>query len=262
MSDGNDMHNRESASAQFAECMVASTRCPVSAAFRVRRITSGVRISLMTSTSGFSRNASMMPCSKLGECVGISRCRMNDCRLANRYSIGLSSVMMLRARVALISSSSAASVVDFPEPVGPEMMIRPLAGSMSLRKSLCKLQLRRSLMLGASSRMASPQPADGLEEIRAQPDAAHRFREIGGAALDEIRPALGAQKLARHLHERGAGNDAAHRLQIAADPRDDRGIRLEVQIAGAQRIGLFDPLFELHNVPRGADVPRRGCRFL
>ena len=72
------MHRRDSASAQFEECMVASTRCPVSAALRVSRMTSGVRISLMTSTSGFSRKASTMPCSKLGECVGISRCRMNE----------------------------------------------------------------------------------------------------------------------------------------------------------------------------------------
>jgi len=152
------MHKRDSASAQFAECMVASTRCPVSAAFNVRRMTSGVRISPMTSTSGFSRRASTMPCSKLGVWVGTSRCRMNDCRLAKRYSIGLSSVRMLRARFALISSSSAARVVDLPDPVGPETMTRPLAGSISLRRSGCRLQLERSLTLGARSRMARPSP--------------------------------------------------------------------------------------------------------
>ena len=128
------MHTRLSASAQVAECMVASTRWPVSAAFKVSRMTSGVRISLMTSTSGFSRNASMMPCSKLGECVGISRCRMKDWRLAKTYSMGLSSVTIWRARVALISSISAASVVDLPEPVGPEMMIKPLDASMKPAK--------------------------------------------------------------------------------------------------------------------------------
>ena len=80
-SEENDMHSRLNASAQFAECIVARTRCPVSAAFSVNLMTSGVRISLTTRTSGFSRSASIMPCSKLGECVGISRCRMNERRL-------------------------------------------------------------------------------------------------------------------------------------------------------------------------------------
>jgi len=67
------MQIRLRASMQVAECNVASTRCPVSAAFNVSRITSGVRISPITSTSGFSRSASTIACSKLGECVGISR---------------------------------------------------------------------------------------------------------------------------------------------------------------------------------------------
>ena len=72
--------------------------------------------------------------------------------------MGLSSVTTWRARVALISSMSAASVVDLPDPVGPEMMIRPLEASMNLRKSLCKLHTRRSLTLGASSRIAAAMP--------------------------------------------------------------------------------------------------------
>jgi len=55
----------------------------------------GVRISLITSTSGFSRKASTIACSKLGEWVGISRCRMKERRLEKTYSSGLSSVMML-----------------------------------------------------------------------------------------------------------------------------------------------------------------------
>ncbi len=65
---------------------------------------------------------------------------------------------MWRARVELISSMSAASVVDFPAPVGPEMITKPLEGSMNLRKSLCKLQTRRSLTLGASRRIAAAMP--------------------------------------------------------------------------------------------------------
>ena len=60
------MQIRLSASAQLAECIVASTRCPVSAAFNVSRMTSGVRISLITRTSGFSRSASITACSNVG----------------------------------------------------------------------------------------------------------------------------------------------------------------------------------------------------
>src|ERR1035438_9542148 len=170
ISAGNDMQTRLSASVQFAACIVARTRCPVSAAFNVSRMTSGVRISLITSTSGFSRKASMMPCSKLGECVGISRCRMKQRRLVKIYSSGLSSVTIFRAREALISSMSAASVVDLPAPVGPEMMTSPLGASMSLRKSGCRLQPQRSLMLGAQIGIAevAPQHLRGRHEILRQ----------------------------------------------------------------------------------------------
>src|SRR5580658_865097 len=74
------------------------------------------------------------------------------------YSRGLSSVMMLRARDPLISSMSAASVVDLPEPVGPEMMTKPVVASVNLRKSGCRLQPWMSLMEDSSSRMATAMP--------------------------------------------------------------------------------------------------------
>src|SRR5580700_323123 len=162
------MHRRLSASAQLAECIVASTRCPVSAALSVSRMTSGVSISLMTSTSGFSRSASMMPCSKLGACVGISRCRIKERRLLNRYSNGLSSVTKCRAFDPLISSINAASVVDLPDPVGPEMITSPEFASMSRRKSGCRLQARRSLTEGASKRIAIAMPRTVWKKLARQ----------------------------------------------------------------------------------------------
>lgn len=51
-----------------------------------------------------------------------------------------------------------ASVVDLPLPVGPEITASPLVASMSLRRSGCRLQDRRSLTAGASSRTAIATP--------------------------------------------------------------------------------------------------------
>ena len=66
--------------------------------------------------------------------------------------------MMFRGRDVLISSMRAASVVDLPLPVGPEITARPLSASTSLRRSGCRLQARRSLTEGASSRTAMAVP--------------------------------------------------------------------------------------------------------
>ncbi len=59
------------------------------------------------------------------------------------YSRGLSIAMILRALDELISSTSAANVVDFPLPVGPEMTIKPVVMSVSFFKSGCRLQARK-----------------------------------------------------------------------------------------------------------------------
>src|SRR6202050_5807514 len=83
---------------------------------------------------------------------------MNERRFENRYSSGLSNVMMLRADDALISSSSAASVVVFPLPVGPDTTTSPEWALIRERKSGCRLQARRSLTEGLSSRMAMAYP--------------------------------------------------------------------------------------------------------
>jgi len=55
------MQIRLSASLQLAECNVCEHQVPGLRCIQGQRITSGVRISPITNTSGFSRNASMMP---------------------------------------------------------------------------------------------------------------------------------------------------------------------------------------------------------
>jgi len=68
---------------------------------------------------------------------------------------------------------SAASVVDFPDPVGPEMMTKPVGASISLRKSGCRLHALRSLTEGARSLMAIAIPRTVRKKL-----ARHRDPEI------------------------------------------------------------------------------------
>ena len=68
-----------------------------------------------------------------------SRCRMNARRDRNVYSIGLSTVMMCRVSVRLISWINAASVEDLPQPVGPLTRINPCVFLTSFLRSGCKL---------------------------------------------------------------------------------------------------------------------------
>src|SRR5260370_1352264 len=77
------------------------------------------------------------------------------------------------ARDALISSMSAASVVDFPDPVGPEMMTKPVGASISLRRSGCRLHALRSLMDGAKSLIAIAIPRTVRKKL-----ARHRAPEM------------------------------------------------------------------------------------
>src|SRR5580693_6384956 len=74
----------------------------------------------------------------------------------------------VRACVALISSINAARVVDLPLPVGPEMMTSPVLGSVSRRRSGCRLQELRSLTELASRRTAKAVPRTVLNTLMRQ----------------------------------------------------------------------------------------------
>ena len=69
---------RTSASAADEECTVVSTRCPVSAAFSVRRMIAGSLNSPTIKTSGSSRSASTSACSKDGVSRPTCRWRISE----------------------------------------------------------------------------------------------------------------------------------------------------------------------------------------
>ena len=113
-------------------CNVAKVRWPVSAMRKADSIVSRSRISPMSTTSGSSRNAARRELAN--ECVSecTSRWFTRHFLWLWRNSIGSSIVIMCSSRSLLILSSMAASVVDFPEPVGPVTSTRPRGLSHSV----------------------------------------------------------------------------------------------------------------------------------
>ncbi len=86
---------------------------------------SGSRISPITITSGAWRSAARSAVGKSGASIPISTCSTTLCWCACSYSIGSSIVMMCFASRLLISLTSAATVVVFPDPVAPPTRTRP-----------------------------------------------------------------------------------------------------------------------------------------
>jgi hypothetical protein len=70
---------------------------------------------------------------KLGVSVPTSRCEIAAVRSMNRNSIGSSMVTMCSGSLSEISEIIAASVVDFPDPVGPVTSTRPSGISVMSR---------------------------------------------------------------------------------------------------------------------------------
>ena len=106
-------------------CSVANTRWPVSAAVIAVEIVSRSRISPTRITSGSWRSAAFSASAKLFASAPTSRWLTMHFLWRWTNSIGSSIVMMCSARVSLIKSMSAASVVDLPEPVGPVTSTSP-----------------------------------------------------------------------------------------------------------------------------------------
>ena len=106
--------------------MVASTRCPVSAAVSAVEIVSRSRISPITTTSGSWRSTWRRASPKLWVSLVISRCFTMLRRLRWMNSMGSSTVMIIRCCSSLIWLMMAASVLVLPLPVGPVTNIRPL----------------------------------------------------------------------------------------------------------------------------------------
>jgi hypothetical protein len=143
--------------------------------------------------------------------------------------MGLSTVMMWRASLWLISWSSAASVDVLPEPV--ELLERGLEGGQQAD--------------------GEAHAACAAQDVDAAPLPRQRQRAVMGAALDELGPAGLANDFLGHGGERFGGDGLAREPELPADPQRHGHSTLEMDVARALLPGQPDDRFEPH-VVRGS----------
>ena len=116
---------RSTALAAEVELRVPRTMWPVSAAVRASDTLSLSRSSPITITSGSSRSAARSARAK--DCVSLPTSRWLTRQLLKGWtnSTGSSMVITWSCRVSLKRFTRAASVVDLPEPDGPQTITSP-----------------------------------------------------------------------------------------------------------------------------------------
>ena len=129
------------------------------------------RISPTSRTSGSSRRAERSARSNEGLSSPISRWLTAESLWWCTYSTGSSIVRMWHARVSLMRSMMEASVVDFPEPVGPVTRTNPRGrvashSAVGGRSSSAKLGTREGII--RSARAVSPLCVKALPRSRAR----------------------------------------------------------------------------------------------
>jgi hypothetical protein len=157
--------------------------------------------------------------------------------------------------VRFTSSISAASVDDFPDPVGPLTMTRPWV--------LFAMDLRSGWPLDRG--VEGGQKADGqadaaccAERVDAAAHALDRPGQICGAALHERVPGLSIQEFLRDREERVARDRLAIRVQLASDPEGRRQPGFEVKVAGAVAPSALDERGESHEALQKKGSGQRG----
>ena len=155
---GNALTTRSTVAIAPFVCRVPNTSTPVSAAVSASEIVSRSRISPTRIASGSSRSAECNADANDFAWVPISRCEIRHCLRAYTNSIGSSIVMMWPLRVALISSISAARVVDLPEPVGPVVRMSPRLWRVRLLSTGARFSSSADLMVCGTTRSTAPMP--------------------------------------------------------------------------------------------------------
>ena len=154
---------------------VESTRWPVSAAESAVCTVSSSRISPIRMMSGSWRSTRRS--ARPNEAVSrpTSRWLMIEFLSRCRYSIGSSIVTMCFARVWLMWSTMAASVVDLPEPVVPVSSTMPRSSSASSVITGGRLRSATERMVKGMARQTSevePRWRNALTRKRASPEMA------------------------------------------------------------------------------------------
>ena len=214
-------------------CRVENTRWPVSASVSASEMDSRSRISPTSRTSGSSRSAERSARSKEGLSVPTSRWVMADKPCLCTYSIGSSMVRMCTDRVSLIRAMMEASVVDFPDPVGPVRSTRPRGRRASHsatggRPSSSKVGMSEGII--RSARAMSPFWVNALPRRRAR--SSQLKEKSTSPLLGERRFLLGIQHPADDLFDRGTGQHGRvlDRGELPVHPDAWLGSRREQQV--------------------------------
>src|SRR2546423_284456 len=173
-------------------CSVPKTRWPVSAAVSAVEIVPRSRISPTRITSGSCRSAAFSASAKLIASGPISRWLTMQRLCLCTNSIGSSTVRMCSARVRLISSIIAASVVDLPEPVGLALDLELL------------LLLAREDPVEQPARVVRHEDVVALEALDMPAHANHRRAgdrdvQVGSTARDQLLEQLIYGRNGRHV---------------------------------------------------------------
>ncbi len=141
-------------------------------------------------------------------------------------------VTMWYPLVSLRRSMIAARVVDFPDPVGPVTITRPLRIEASLRSWVGRPNCSMVMMLVGMIRNTAPAPRRCLKRLtRKRPILIYLIREIGIAGVDKILPPHRRGDGLQQIGEIGFFDGAiADLLHVPADPQHRRAADREVEV--------------------------------
>ena len=253
--------SRCSASTQLDEWMVASTRCPVSAALSVRRIVSGSRISPSIRTSG--------PPATRPPATAPPRGCVADLTLADEGLAGSQHVLdgafdgddvldftevdFLQQRGERRGLARASRARDENQPVAPldEAVQRGV-----------KVEPFERRVKGRQQPHHKPDPACGPQDVDAAAHLSDHLGEVEGAALDEGRPAVPDGR-ACQFHQGGSRHWLTAHAEFSPHPEGHRHPSLKVQVGGAGlarqgHVAFQRRLGHQPNCRRVRGAPRRG----
>ena len=141
---------------------------------------------------------------------------------------------MWHARVALIRSMMAASVVDFPEPVGPVTSTRPWSSLVSDSIAAGRPSSSTEWIVAGISRSTAAAPFCWTRIVDAEAsDAGERVGEVEIEVGLELLPLLRARDLAHQLAHGGVVEHVPavgrHELAAHAQARADAGHQVEIR---------------------------------
>ena len=175
-----------------------------------------------------------------------------------RNSIGCSMVRMWQARARLMRSTSAASVVEVPEPCGPHTSTRPRLWSLHSITSSGRPRSSGDGMPAGTRRSTAPtesrctkadtrkRPLPGMAcDVASSPSSRNRSRWR----------CVSMPSTSRRTSEPLSGGQPLHAAQLALEAHDRRRADGEVEVGAAEAHDAVEQVVELH--PLGARVGAR-----